>query len=436
MPDPMSTSPSTLPRIAITGTSAVCGAGLDPEQIFDAILEGRSAIGPIQYWSTEGWPIQVAAQITGVKDQVLVDDRKLHKSVSRTDLFGIYAGDQAIKAADFRTQRDGLPEEEVAGFNDRSGLIVGSGGGCYQFNYDFFPLMTASGGDLVKFGTELASTVHPMWLLRILPNNVLCHVGIRNTFKGTNACITNQCASGAAAIVEAAASLRTGEADRIVAIGHDAPIEPEVILGYNNLGLLSSTIVRTFDAQRTGTIFGEGAAAMALEPLDSALGRGVPILGEFLGSGCVSEATGIVQLRPDGDGPERAIRLALAEAGVTPQEVGMIVAHGNGTRNSDASEAAAILRVFGCDAPPVTAFKWAIGHTLAAAGTLDAVLALEALRRNVVPGIPTLQTVDPEFGALPASSEPCEPRSGIALIICRGFGGMNVATVLRRGSDS
>jgi 3-oxoacyl-[acyl-carrier-protein] synthase-1 len=427
---------SPFPRIAITGSSAVCGAGLQPAAIFDAILEGRSAIGPIQYWDMAEWPIQVAAQLTGVKDQVLVEDRKLHKSVSRTDLFGIYAGDQAIQSSGFRAQREALPETDVPGYNDRSGLVVGSGGGCYQFNYDFFPLMTASGGDLVKFGTELSSTVHPMWLLRILPNNVLCHVGIRNNFKGTNACITNQCASGAMAVVESAASLRTGEADRIVAIAHDTPIEPEVILGYHNLGLLSADAVRTFDRQRGGTVFGEGAAGLAMEPLESAVARGAEILGEFLGSGCVTEATGIVQLRPDGDGPERAIRLALAEAGISPQEVGMIVAHGNGTRNSDASEATAILRVFGCDAPPVTAFKWAIGHTLAAAGTLDAVLALEALRRNVVPGIPTLHELDPEFAGLPASPEPCAPRSGIALVICRGFGGMNVAIVLKKGGNS
>jgi 3-oxoacyl-[acyl-carrier-protein] synthase-1 len=427
---------STSPRIAITGSGAVCGAGLTPAAIFDAILEARSAVAPIAYWDASDWPIQVAAQLTGVKDQVLVDDRKLHKSISRTDLFGIYAGDEAIKSSGLRAYREGLPEGEIPEFNDRSGLIVGSGGGSYQVNYDFFPLLSSSEGDMVKFGRELASSVHPMWLLRILPNNVLCHVGIRNNFKGTNACITNQCASGALALAEAVASLRIGEADRIVAVGHDAPIEPEAVLGYHHLGLLSADAVRSFDAERTGTIFGEGAAALALEPLEAAQARQATILGEFLGSGAVSEASGIVHLQPDGDGPARAIALALADAGITPEQVGMIVAHGNGTPNSDASEAAAILRVFGDNPPPVTAFKWAIGHTLAAAGTLDTVLALEALHRNVVPGIPTLNQVDPEFAALPVSRESREPRSGIALIICRGFGGMNVALVIRRSTDS
>jgi len=432
MPDSM----STFPRIAITGSGAVCGAGLNPGAILDAIVEGRSAVAPIAYWNAENWPIRMAAQITGVKDQVLVDDRKLHKSISRTDLFGIYAGDEAIKSSGLRAYREAMAEGDVPQFNDRSGLVVGSGGGSYQVNYDFFPLMTTSAGDMVKFGQELASSVHPMWLLRILPNNVLCHVGIRNNFKGTNACITNQCASGALAIVEAAASLRTGEADRIVAIGHDAPIEPETILGYHNLGLLSSDAVRSFDRRRTGTIFGEGAAALALEPLETAQARNATIFGEYLGSGSVSEATGVVQLTPDGDGVARAMKLALAEAGISPGEVGMIVAHGNGTPNSDASEAAAILRVFGTDVPPVTGFKWAIGHTLAAAGTLDTVLALEALRRGVVPGIPTLTEVDPAFAALPVSIATRPPRTDIALIMCRGFGGMNVAILVRKGNAS
>lgn len=235
-------SPS--PRIAITGSGAVCGAGLRPAAILDAILEGRSAMGPIGYWDASDWPVRLAAQINGVKDQVLVDDRKLHKSISRTDLFGIYAGDEAIRSAGFPTLRDTLPETGVPLFNDRSGLVVGSGGGSYQVNYDFFPLLHSSKGDMTAFGRDLASSVHPMWLLRILPNNVLCHVGIRNQFKGTNACITNQCASGALAVAEAAASLRIGEADRIVAIGHDAPIEPESVLGYHRLGLLSSDAVR------------------------------------------------------------------------------------------------------------------------------------------------------------------------------------------------
>jgi 3-oxoacyl-[acyl-carrier-protein] synthase-1 len=422
---------STSPRIAITGSGAVCGAGLTVEKIWAAVIGGHSAVAPITQWDAERWPVRVAAGVNGVKNQELVEDRKLHKSISRTDLFGIYAGGEAIKSSGIPAHRETLDAAAVPIFNDRSGLVAGSGGGTYSSNYEYFPLMTESGGDLKKFGAELGSNVNPMWLLKNLPNNVLCHVGIRHMFKGTNACITNQCAGGVLAVAEAVESLRTGETDRIAAVGHDTPIEPETVFGYHKLGLLSTDVLRPFDHGRTGTIFGEGAAAVMLEKFDDAKARGAAMLGEFLGHGCVTEGTGVVDLRSDGDGPARAIALALADAGITAADVGMIVAHGNGTPASDASEAKGILRAFDGNPPPVTGFKWCVGHLLAASGILDLVLALEALRLGVVPGIATLDGVDPGFSNLPVSREPQKPRGDVALVICRGFGGMNVALVVR-----
>ena len=425
---------STKPRIAITGSGAVCGAGMTVEKILGAVLGGQSAVTPITQWDAERWPVKVAAGVNGVSDRELVEDRKLHKSISRTDLLGIYAGGEAIKSSGIPAHRETLDAATVPLFNDRSGLVVGSGGGTYKSNYEYFPLMTEAGGDLRKFGAELGANVNPMWLLKNLPNNVLCHVGIRHMFKGTNACITNQCAGGVLAVAEAVESLRTDEADRIAAVGHDTPIEPETVFGYHKLGLLAPDVLRPFDLTRTGTIFGEGAAAVMLEKFNDAKARGAVMIGEFLGHGCVTEATGVVDLRPDGDGPARAIALALADAGIAAADVGMIVAHGNGTRASDASEAKGILRAFDGNPPPVTAFKWCVGHLLAASGILDLVLALEALRHGTVPGVATLDSVDAEFSTLPVSREPQKPRSDIALVLCRGFGGMNVALVVRKAA--
>ena len=291
--------------------------------------------------------------------------------------------------------------------------------------------MTVAGCDLKKFGGEFSQSVNPMWLLKNLPNNVLCHVGIRYNFKGTNACVTNQCAGGVMAFAEAAEAIRNDEGDRACATAHDTPFEPETVMGYYQLGLLSSETLRPFDRNRSGTVFGEGAASLLLERPADAKARGATLLGEFLGSGCVSEATGILDLRPDGDGVSRAIEAALADAGLKPGDVGMIVAHGNGTRASDASEAQGIRRVFGGSVPPVTAFKWAVGHLIASSGALDVVLALRALTEKIVPGIATLNVVDPEFAPFPVSSKPQTPRSDVALIICRGFGGMNVVSLVR-----
>jgi 3-oxoacyl-[acyl-carrier-protein] synthase-1 len=232
-------------------------------------------------------------------------------------------------------------------------------------------------------------------------------------------------------VVEAAAAVRGGEADRAVAVGHDAPVEPETVLYYHRLGLLATDAVRPFDATRRGTLLGEGAAALVLETMSSAWARGATALGEVLGSGCTSDAKGLLGLREDGDGLARAMALALDEAGIGAADVGLIVAHGNGTRQSDASEVAAIRRVFGATPPPLTAFKWAFGHLVAASGILEMVLALVALRHGVVPGVATMRRLDPALAPVPVSPKPQTPRSDIGLVLSRGFGGINVALLVR-----
>ena len=168
------------PRIVITGLGAVCGAGLTVEAIWNAVQQGKSAVAPITHWDASRWPIQQAAEITGISDATLVADRKYHKFLSRTDLFGLYATDIALQQSGLTSHRDRMDSASAALFNDRSGVFVGSGGGAYQNSYDFFPALTAAGGDLRAFGREIESCVNPMWLLTRLPNNVLCYTGIRH----------------------------------------------------------------------------------------------------------------------------------------------------------------------------------------------------------------------------------------------------------------
>ncbi len=419
------------PRIVVTGTGAVCASGRDPAAILDAITAGRSAIAPINGWDTAGWPTRTVAEIAELNPRDMVDDRKLHKLIRRTDLFGLFAAARAIDGAGLLAHRESLEPAESAAWSDRTGVYVGSGGGTYGSQYDFFPLLTTANGDMPTFGRELANTVNPMWLLRTLPNNVLGHIGIKYGFKGSNACITNHSISGALAVIEAAEALRQGEADRIVAVGHDAAIDPQTMLYYGRVGLLARDALRPFDARRDGSLFGEGAAALAIETEASAAARGATILGDVLGGGCATEGEGLLAIREDGDGVARAIALALDDARVRPGEIGMIVAHGNGTPQSDASEAVAIRTVFGATPPPVTAFKWAFGHLLAAAGTIDTVLALAALARRIVPGIATFAERDPQCPDLPVSAAPQVPTSPVALIVSRGFAGTNAAIVVR-----
>ena len=418
-------------RVLITGTGAVSGLGREPAAMLDAIVEGRSAIRAIAGWDTTGWPVTQAAEIPDFNARALVDDRKLHKFIRRTDLVGIYAGDRAAEAAGYGAYRESLSPEASAQFADRTGIYVGSGGGAFENQYDYFPLMSEAHGDLVKFGSDLADTVNPMWLLRTLPNNVLCHVGIRNRLKGANACVTNHSVGGTLAVIEAMEALRTGEADRALAIGHDTPNEPQNVLYYHGCGLLATDGLRPFDASRTGSLFGEGAGALALETESAATARGAPVVGEVLGGGYVSEASGLLAIRDDGDGVARCIEAAIADARVERDAIGMVVAHGNGTPLSDASEAIGLTRVFGARCPPVTAFKWALGHLIAAAGIVETTIALEALRRKTVPGIATLERAAVEAAGLPLSRAAQEPRSDVALILCRGFAGTDAALIIR-----
>jgi len=421
----------SVPRIVITATGAVCSGGKTPRDILVGVREGRSTIAPIQQWDTTGCPTTMAGEIANFNAREMVDDRKLHKLIRRTDLLGLYAAGKAIGDAGVAAHRDTLAPDAAAAFSDRTGVYVGSGSGNFENQYDYFPLLAAANGSLPEFGRELANTVNPMWLLRSLPNNVLGHIGIKYGLKGSNACITSHSCSGSLAVIEGMEALRNGEADRVVAVGHDAPIEPQMVLYYYRLGLIASETLRPFDAARDGSVFGEGAGALVLETEASAAERNAKVLGEVLGGGYTSEATGLLAIRDDGDGLARAIAMALDDAKIAARDVGMIVAHGNGTRPSDASEAAAIRTAFGKDAPPVTGFKWAIGHLIAAAGILETTVALAALAEGVVPGIATLRELDPDCAGVPASAKPQAARSKVALILCRGFGGTDAALLVR-----
>jgi 3-oxoacyl-[acyl-carrier-protein] synthase-1 len=418
-------------RILLTGSGAICGSGTDAGSIVEALLAGRSSVAPIAGFDAEQFRGCLAAEVPEYNGGKLLGDRKLLKLVRRSDVFGIYAGTQALEQAGLSAWRETLDDTAAAHYADQTGCYVGSGGGAFEVNYDFFPLMSETKNDLSEFGREVSNMVNPMWLLKSLPNNVLCHMSIRNQLKGPNGCITNHTASGMLSIIESAWALREGDAERVLAVGHDAPIEPQTLLYLDRVGLIGKDHLRPFDQRHDGCLLGEGAASLMLETEASAFARGATVLGEYLGGGDASEGEGLFCIRSDGDGLSRAIELALADAQLKPTDVGMIVAHGNGTQESDASEAAALLRVFGATMPPVTGFKWSVGHLFAASGILDAVLGLEACRRKVVPGIATLETLADSCAGLNVSQQTRASRGDVVLVLCRGFAGTNTALLLR-----
>ena len=222
-----------------------------PAAILAAVRAGRSAIAPIAAMG---------------HDRLAVRDRRPRSPTSIRARWSTTASCTSSSAAptcsastpasqrDRRVRHHRAPRHAGGGRRGRDsatarGVYVGSGGGSYENQYDYFPLMTEADGDLPTFGRELANTVNPMWLLRTLPNNVLGHIGIKYGLKGTNACITNHSVGGTLAVIEAMEALRNGEADRAVAVGHDTPIEPQMVLYYHRCGLLARDALRPFDAR-------------------------------------------------------------------------------------------------------------------------------------------------------------------------------------------
>ena len=294
-------------RIVITGSGAICGAGTDPASIVQTLLDGRTTVAPITAWDAESWPCKVASEVPDYNGGKLLGDRKLLKLVRRSDVFGIYAGGQAIEQAGLPAALAALDVTAAAEYADQTGCYDGSGGGAFEVNYDYFPLMAETGDSLQKFGQELSNMVNPMWLLRSLPNNVLCHVSIRHQLKGPNGCITNHTTSGMLSVIESAWALREGDAERVVAISHDAPIEPQTLQYLDRVGLISHGALHPFDTSHDGCVLGEGAASFVLETEASAAARGATVLAEYLGGGDASEGEGIFSIRNDGDGDRKSV---------------------------------------------------------------------------------------------------------------------------------
>lgn len=215
------------PRIVITGSGAICGAGRSADEVLAAVLAGHSAIRAVESFDTSGWPVRIAAEVPEYNAAKLAGDRKLLKFIRRSDVFGLFAAGRALDQAAFDAWRGTLDEAAAAKAADSTGVYVGSGSGNFSNQYDYLPLIAQ--GALPTFGRELSATVNPMWLLTALPNNVLGHVGIRHGLKGPNACITHHSVSGLLALAEAAEALRAGECARALAVAHDAPDRKSVV---------------------------------------------------------------------------------------------------------------------------------------------------------------------------------------------------------------
>lgn len=414
--------------VVITGFGCLTAVGPDADATWEAILGGTTGIRPAADLGGSDWPYRLAAEIKNYNPRELIDDRKLLKVITRQDVIGLNAVSQAVDHSGIIEHRRSLANR--VSFDDRTGVFVGSPATKYRHQHDFLEPLVGTTGDVARFGRRAMEDVHPMWLLRSLPNNVLAYAGIRYGFKGANENITAHGISGAQAIAEACRYLRDGVIDRALVVAYDSASELEALAYYGSVGLLSSQGLRPFDQNRDGTVLGEGAGALVLETRDAAESRGAEVHGEVLGTSVTSEAVGVLAVREDGEGVSRAIRLALEDAETTPDDVGVVSAHANGTRVSDAGEARAFREVFGDATVPVTAFKWSTGHTIAASGVIESILTLLCLKEGRVPGIATFEELSSDCMGINVSAEEQEPTSALGVVVARGFAGLNSCIVL------
>ena len=401
----------------MTGIGIVSPVGCDAPSTWDAIVRGKSGIAGITRFDPAGYQTTFAGEVKNF-DPI---DRLGRKDARRTDRYTHFAVASALEAL----ERAGLSIDD--GIADRVGVLIGSGmGGAETLDAGMETVLTEG-------PTRLSPFFMPMFLGNMASGTVAIVTGAR----GPNFAPVSACASSAHAIGEAAAIIRRGEADVMIAGGSEAPLARMVVAGFNAMGALSTrnddpaAASRPFDAERDGFVLGEGGAALILESAEHAARRGAPVLAELAGYGTTDDANHMVQPAPGGAGAARAMTLALAAAGLPPEEIGYINAHGTSTPLNEKFETQAIKAAFGDAAyrVPISSTKSMTGHLLGAAGALEAALAIMAIEQGTLP--PTINQTSPDPDC-DLDYVPNVARGGAVnhvMTNSMGFGGHNVSLI-------
>jgi 3-oxoacyl-[acyl-carrier-protein] synthase II len=402
------------PRVAVTGMGVKAPGGLTVDELWDSLIAARPAAGPVTSFDAAEHSVGFACEVDGFDPVPYVGPKEVRRT-DRAALLGIAA---AADAVDQATADAPLGADPL-----RCGVVAGSGIGGIRTLED----------QVIGYAERGPGKVGPFLVPMMMANATAALVGIRNGFTGPNIAVATACATGAHAIGEGARYVRDGMADVIVAGGTEACITPVTMAAFARMGALSrnpepAAASRPFDDDRDGFVMGEGAAFLVLEPWDRAVARGARILGEVAGYGLTCDAHHITAPIEGGAGAVAAIEMALADAGLSPSAIGHINAHGTSTPHNDSAEAAAIAKVFGAGALPITSGKGVTGHLIGAAGAVEAVSALVAVDRGLVP-----PTVNHHHTDLPVDVVAGEPRTverAPAVSTSFAFGGHNVALVL------
>jgi 3-oxoacyl-[acyl-carrier-protein] synthase II len=406
--------------VVVTGLGMVTPVGNDTASTWQALMEGRSGVGPITYFDASNLDARIAAEVKQF-DPLPYMDRKEVRRNDQFVQFAVAASKQALADAGFE-----ITDENA----DDVGVIIGSGiGGLHACQREFKTLFD-KGPDRVSpfFITQFISDM--------APGVVSMAVGAR----GPNFATVSACATGANAVGEASEMIRRGDAVAMLAGGTESGVTAIGMASFASMHALSRRnddpehASRPFDATRDGFVLGEGAGVLLLEDEQSARARGARIYAEVAGYACTSDAYHVTEPAPKGAGLARAIQRTLAKGEIRPEEIGYINAHGTATPYNDKNETAAIKTVFGEQAYkiPVSSTKSMIGHTLGAAGGIEAAITTLALYHGMLPPTINLTTPDPEcdLDYIPGAAR--ESRLQIALSNSMGFGGHNVVLAFRR----
>ena len=408
-------------RVVVTGMGAVTPIGNSIPEFYDSLENGKNGIGPITRFDTSEFKCRIAGEVK----EFSPEDRIEKKDIRRMDLFTQYA----LYAADMAIEDAGLKDNDDIN-KERVGVIVGSGiGGILTFEKQTAVL-----------NEKGVRKVSPFFITMLIADISPGRISIAHGFKGPNYAVTSACATANHAIGDSYRQIQYGSADVMIAGGSEATVATLAVAGFMNMQALSrrndepEKASRPFDLERNGFILAEGGGILVLEELEHANARGARIYAEIGGLGNTGDAYHITAPAPGGEGAVRAINIALEDAGIKPEEVDYINAHGTSTQFNDKNETAAIKTVFGKHAYKlsVSSTKSMTGHLLGAAGAVEAIACIFAINKSLIPPTINYEFPDPECDLDYTPNKAAAKEVNIAISNTFGFGGHNSVILFKK----
>jgi len=422
-------------RVVVTGIGCVTPVGNDVDQMWASLRRCGNGVGPITHFPADDFPTQFAAEVKDYSIDDYVDDPDQFTFASPNILFAIGAASQAMADS-------GLGDGDVA--PPRFGVYLGAGEGGQDFQKYMSVIARSESSeedkvvDVEKFIRYGMETLESQAELEQEPNRPAGHLASLFNAQGPNMNCLTACAASSQAIGEATELIRRGDVDVMLSGGAHSMIHPFGVTGFSLLTALSThnddpaRASRPFDLNRDGFVLGEGSGMLVLEELEHARSRGAHIHGEILGYGSTADAYRITDIHPEGRGATACIQMAMRDAEINTDDLQYINAHGTSTKVNDKVETLAIRNTLGADAEstPVSSIKSMMGHLIAAAGSVEAITCLLAIRDNVLPPTRNYETADPDCNLDYVPNEAREAPVRRALSNSFGFGGQNISLVL------